>query len=82
MVEKYVNSCDSCQRNKTTNKKPYGKIPLVPALCDKNPWEVIHIDCCGPWKVKWHDSETREKKSIEIHLLSILDECTGWSEFV
>jgi transposase InsO family protein len=82
MVEKYINSWDSCQRNKTTNKKSYGKIPLVPALRDKNPWEVVHINCCGPWKVKWRDSKTREKKEIEIHLLSIVDTCTGWSEFV
>ncbi len=82
MVEKYVNSCDSCQRNKMTTKKSYGKILLVPALRNKDPWEVVHIDCCGPWKVKWRDSETNEKKEIEIHLLSIVDACTGWSEFV
>jgi hypothetical protein len=82
MVEKYVSSCDSCQRNKTTNKKSYGKIPLVPALRDKNPWEVIHVNCCGPWKIKWIDEETGEKNEFEIHLLSTVDACKGWSKFV
>ncbi len=41
------------------------------------------IACCGPWKIRWLDEEEmREKKEIEIHLLSIVDACTGWSEFV
>jgi hypothetical protein len=32
MVEQHMLSCDSCQRNKSTDKKSYGKIPLTPAL--------------------------------------------------
>ncbi len=45
MVEKYVASCDSCQRNKHSNKKSHGKIPLTPALRDKNPWDKVQVDC-------------------------------------
>ena len=47
------------------NKKSYGKIPLIPALRDKNPWEVVHVDCCGPWKIRWLDEETRENTEKE-----------------
>ncbi len=63
------------------NKKSYAKILLVPALRDKNPWEIIHVDSCGPWKVRWLNEETGETKSFKIHLLSMVEACTGWSEF-
>jgi hypothetical protein len=82
IVEKFVTSCDSCQCNKQSNKKSYGKIPLVPALRDKIPWGIIHVDCCGSWKVRWLNEETGETKSFEIHLLSMVEACTGWSKFV
>jgi hypothetical protein len=52
MVEKHVTSCDNCQRNKNTNKKAYGKIPLTSLLRDKNPWEVVHINCCSPRMIR------------------------------
>jgi len=52
MVESHVASCDSCQRNKHSNKKSYGKIPITPALRNKNPWEKVQLDCCGPWTIK------------------------------
>ncbi len=81
MVEQQVLSCDSCQRNKSTNKKSYGKIPLTPALHDKNPWEIVHVDCCGPWKVRWYNEEKGKTRSLDIHLLSMVEACTGWSEF-
>jgi hypothetical protein len=81
MVEKHISTCDSCQRNKRTNKKAYGKIPLTSALRDKQPWEVVHVDCCGPWKIRWHDDESGRMHSFEIHLLSMVDACTAWSEF-
>jgi hypothetical protein len=81
MVEQHVLSCDSCQRNKSTNKKSYGKIPLTPAPCDKNPWEIVHVDCCCPWKVRWYNEERGETRSLDIHLLSMVEACTGWSEF-
>ena len=81
MVEKHISTCDSCQQNKRTNKKAYGKIPLTSALRDKQPWEVVHVDCCGPWKIRWHDDKSGRIHSFEIHLLSMVDACTAWSEF-
>jgi hypothetical protein len=81
MVKKHITTCDNCQRNKTTNKKAYGKIPLTSALHDNHPWERIHIDCCGPWKINHENKETGGTSKFEIHLLSMVDACTGWSKF-
>ncbi len=39
MVQKHVASCDSCQRNKLSTL----------ALRNKNPWDKVQVDCCGPW---------------------------------
>ena len=81
MVEKYVASCDSCQRNKHSNKKSHGKIPLTPALRDKNPWDKVQVDCCGPWTIRYQNDITGRITSFRIHLLSMIDVCTGWPEF-
>ncbi len=81
MVKKHISTCDSCQRNKRTNKKAYGKIPLTSVLRDKQPWEVVHVDCCGPWKIRWHDNQSGWMHSFEIHLLLMVDACTTWSKF-
>ncbi len=47
-VVDHVDTCNSCQRNKHTNKKAYRKLPLVPALRNKEPWQTVHVDCGGP----------------------------------
>ena len=82
MVEKHVATCDSCQRNKQSNKKQYGKLPLVSALRNKNPWERVHVDCGGPWKIRFTKGETGTITSFDVHLLAIVDACTKWTEFV
>jgi hypothetical protein len=81
MVEAHVASCDSCQRNKHSNKKSYGKIPLNPALRNRNPWEKVQVDCCGPWTIRWHNEATGKVSSVKIHILSMVDVCIGWPEF-
>ena len=81
MVEKHVESCDNCQRNKLSNKKPYGKLPLVLALRNKQPWEKVQVDCCGPWKIRYNNEITGNISTFEIHLLSMVDVCNGWPEF-
>lgn len=81
MVEEHIASCDSCQRNKQSNKKQYGKLPLVPALRNREPWEKVQVDCCGPWTIRYHNALTGKISKYEIHLLSMVDVCTGWSEF-
>jgi hypothetical protein len=62
-------------------KKHMEIIPLTSALRDKQPWEVVHIDCCGPWKIRWHGDKSGRVHSFEIHLLSMVDACTAWSKF-
>jgi hypothetical protein len=38
--EDLIQSCDTGQRHKKSNKKAYRKPPLVSVLCDKMPWNV------------------------------------------
>ena len=42
---------------------------------------MVHVDCCGPWKIKWFSEDTGSTKTFDIYLLSMVDACTGWSEF-
>ncbi len=81
MVEKHMKTCDNCQCNINTNKKAYGKILLTSALRNKNQWETVHLDCCGPWTIRYHNKDTRKILTFKIHLLSIAKACTGWNEF-
>jgi hypothetical protein len=39
------------------------------------------VDCCGPWNIKWFSEDTGATKTFDIYLLSMVDACTGWSEF-
>lgn len=57
-VEETVKHCEECQRYKVMGKNKYGHIPLTPALRDKEPWEVIHLDCTGPWTIKFQNELT------------------------
>jgi hypothetical protein len=41
-VKKYVLGCDTCQRNKSHNKAPYGL--LQPNEVPSEPWEIITMD--------------------------------------
>jgi hypothetical protein len=81
MIEKHVASCDSCQRNKLSNKKAHGKIPLTTALRSKNPWDKVQVDYCGPWTIRYHNEVTGRISSFQIHLLSMFNICNGWPEF-
>ena len=82
MIEKHMETCDSCQCNKQSNKKQYGKLPLVPALQNKNPWEKVHVDCGGPWKIRYTNEETGIISSFDVHILAIVDACMKWTEFI
>ncbi len=81
MIEKHVASCDSCQRNKHSNKKAHGKIPLTTALRFKNPWDKVQVDCCRPWTIRYKNEVTDRISSFQIHLVSMVDVCNGWPEF-
>ena len=78
-VERHISMCDSCQHNKISNKKAYGKIPLTSALRDNQPWERIHLDCCGPWTIRYQDKNTDKILKYEIHLLSMVNACTRFA---
>ena len=58
----------------------YGKLPLVPALHDELPWEKVQVDCVGPWSVKVKQANG-EITPYKIHLMSMIDLCTGFPEF-
>ena len=42
MVKRYVQGCDSCQRNKYSREKPYGL--LQPNEVPGGPWEIVTVD--------------------------------------
>jgi hypothetical protein len=81
MVENHVATCDSCQRNKVSNKKQYGKLPLVPALRNKEPWEKIQVDCAGPWTIRYNNAITGKVSTFQIFLMSMVDLGINWCEF-
>ena len=81
MIEDLIKHCEECQRYKITGKRQYGILPLTPALRDKQPWEVVHVDCCGPWNVNYEDLLTTNVVQHKIQLLTMVDACLGWPEF-
>jgi hypothetical protein len=50
MVENHIETWNSCQHNKQSNKKAYGKMPLVSALQNKDPWQMVHLIAAVPEK--------------------------------
>jgi hypothetical protein len=79
-VEEHVKSCDECQRHKIVGKPNYGKLPLVPALRDKEPFEKVHVNCAGPWTVRVKDDLDSVESPYQIHILSMVDACSSWCE--
>ena len=51
-IRKYVASCDSCQRNKSSSHKPYGLLEMLPI--PSRPWSAIGMDFVGP--LPWSSS--------------------------
>jgi hypothetical protein len=78
-VDEIIKSCNTCQRHKRCNKKLYGKLLLVSTLCNKEPWECIHVDCIGPFKIQVEDTN-KWAYILEIHCLTMVNSCTNWSE--
>ena len=48
-VDSWLRSCTTCQKNKTSTKKPFGMLKPI-EIPSKN-WEVIHMDFIGPLPV-------------------------------
>jgi hypothetical protein len=79
-IEEHIRTCDQCQRHKIVGKPHYGILPLVPALQDKKPFEKVHVDCAGPWTVKFTDGPMTTDSKYEIFVLTMVDACTNWAE--
>jgi hypothetical protein len=72
-VKKHVKKCLPCQMCKKT-QKPYGHLP--PKEAEVEPWQEVHVDLVGPWKVK---TPTGVKK---LQAFTAIDPATGWFEVV
>ena len=79
-VEDYVKTYDECQCHKIVGKPNYGILPLIPALCDKKPFEKIHVDCAGPWTVDIKDGPMTRESKYKIRILTMVDARTNWTE--
>ena len=55
-VKQYVRSCDSCQRNKSSNQAPAGLLQPLPV--PERPWQVVTMDMitCLPLTSRGHDT--------------------------
>ena len=71
-VEKFVLSCDSCQRNKNLGQG-YGHLP--PRNDISTPWEEVAVDLIGPWEI-----EIPFVGTIRIAALTAIDTATGLAE--
>ena len=65
--------CDTCRHFKLTGAG-YGKLPPREAIF--MPWEEVHVDLIGPWKVKVNG------KLIEFNTLTCIDPVTNLVELI
>lgn len=70
-VDEYT--CEVCQKAKLQNAA-YGELP--PREVPMAPWEEVHIDLIGPWKVRVNDQE------VEFNALTCIDPVTNLVELV
>ena len=55
-------------------------MPLVSSLCDKDPFEKVHIDCTGPWTACVKYDVTKELSTFKIYILRMVDAATHWTK--
>ena len=65
--------CDTCRHYKLTGAG-YGKLPPREAIF--MPWEEVHVDLIGPWKVKVNG------KMLEFNALTCIDPVTNLVELI
>ena len=65
--------CRVCQENKLTGAG-YGELPLQKAIL--MPWEEVHVDLIGPWKV------TVNNREFEFMALTCIDPITNLPELI
>ena len=80
-IEQFTKTCDICQRYKITGNKKYGKLPLATDWDKYGPWECIHVDMVGPWKIRYKLTKTSKIIPVELLALTMIDRGTNWPEF-
>ena len=63
--------CDPCQRNNLI-RKAYGHLPS--RIAQALPWQEVHIDLIGPWKIKFQGD------TYSFYALTCIDPATGFPE--
>ena len=46
------------------------------------PFEVVQVDCCGPWKINVQCRRPKKTVTKEVHAVTIIDDAAGWPEIV
>jgi hypothetical protein len=49
-------------------------------LRNKEPWQTVHVDCGGPWKIRFECEETKKILTFDIHVIGMVDASTNWCE--
>ena len=81
LVRKYMSKCKVCQEAKVTAVQPVGKVPIRSERVG-TPFQVVRIDCCGPWKIEVQCRKPRKSMTREIHAVTMIDDATTWPEVV
>ena len=70
-VEETCRRCQICQKSKASLTK-YGKLPIKQA--ESEPWERLHVDLIGPYKLN------KQKGVKPLRAVTMIDLATGWFE--
>lgn len=84
--EKWIRKASTDLWHKSTKqnyqKEELWKILLTLAIRNKEPWQVVYINCTGPWDILYKSDITDKTITYKLNLLTITDACSGWTEFV
>ena len=81
LVKKHVANCQVCQEAKVTAIQPVGKVP-VRSERSGTPFDVVRVDCCGPWKLEVQCKRPEKVMTREVHAVTVIDDATTWPEVV
>ena len=70
---------DIYSEKKLTNVVKDGKLPLKEDKLIKL-WDLLSVDLCGPWIVKYKFEEPQQLQEVKIWTLTMIDERSSWSE--
>ena len=78
-AQELVRKCPECQSSKVTAVRLVGKVPLRLERSLKL-FEVIRVDCCGPWPVEVEIRNNRSRRTVtkKVHAVTMIDDATGW----